>query len=307
MTHRYIHSIALGTLTLIVALMSAWGLQSCAQRGAEGNEKPSLCVTIEPMRYFAESIAGDVWLVASLVPKGMSPESYDPTPEQIVKLSKSTAFMHAGGYLGFEDVWLERLQQNAKTTKFVDTSAGIAFIEDTEEHAHAHGHHHAIDPHIWCSANNARIMAQNMLNTLVQLDADKHNQQLYQAGYERLMKRIDTTDSLIKAKLQGEQAQRAFVIYHPALTYFAQEYGLQQICIEQDGKEPTPAQLGQILKQCAEQGVKTIFIQPEFDVRNAEIIARQNGKGSMKVVQINPLDYDWNGGMLQVADELSRK
>ena len=119
--------------------------------------------------------------------------------------------------------------------------------------------------------------------------------------YKELCKRIERTDSIICHKLSATNADRAFMIYHPALSYFARDYGLHQISIEEDGKEPSPAHLKNLIDACRKEKVRVIFVQPEFDRRNAEIIARQTGT---KVVPINPLSYDWEQEMLDIAEEL---
>ena len=124
----------------------------------------------------------------------------------------------------------------------------------------------------------------------------------YKARYDSLCQRIEQTDSLIRRTLSAPGADRAFIIYHPALSYFARDYGLHQISIEEGGKEPSPAHLKGLMDLCRKEGVRIIFVQPEFDRRNAEIIARQTGT---RVVPINPLSYDWEEEMLNVAKSLS--
>ena len=99
-----------------------------------------------------------------------------------------------------------------------------------------------------------------------------------------------------------ESGIRMFVIYHPALTYFARDYGLHQISIEEGGKEPSPAHLKDLIDVCRAENVGVIFVQPEFDKRNAETIAQQTGT---RVVPINPLSYDWEEEMLNVAKALA--
>lgn len=97
-------------------------------------------------------------------------------------------------------------------------------------------------------------------------------------------------------------ADHAFMIYHPALSYFARDYGLHQIPIEAGGKEPSPAHLKALIDTCNSENVHVIFVQPEFDRRNAELIAQQTGT---RVVDINPLSYDWETEMLNIAQALN--
>ncbi len=93
------------------------------------------------------------------------------------------------------------------------------------------------------------------------------------------------------------------MIYHPALSYFARDYGLHQISIEAGGKEPSPSQLKELMQTCKKEGVRVIFVQEEFDKSNAELIAKETGT---KIVRINPLSYDWKGEMIRIAQALKR-
>ncbi len=99
-------------------------------------------------------------------------------------------------------------------------------------------------------------------------------------------------------------AGTSFIIYHPALTYFAREFGLQQLCIEQDGKEPSPAQLKLLLETAAESGAKVVLVQQEFDRKNAELVARETG---CRLATIHPLNYDWHDEMIRLATILAGK
>ena len=117
---------------------------------------------------------------------------------------------------------------------------------------------------------------------------------------DSLLQVIDNTGKEMDTLM--ENADRTFLIYHPALTYFARDYGLNQISIEADGKEPSPAHLKELIQLCREEQPKIIFVQKEFDTRNAEIIAREL---QVNVIPINPLSYHWNEEMINIAKALS--
>ena len=240
-----------------------------------------------------------------MVPKGSSPETYDPVPQQLVSLGDSKAYFRIG-YIGFEQTWMDRLMNNTPHIQVFDTSKGIDLILNNNDHGHGNGHSphdghiHAVEPHIWNSTANALIIAGNTYKALSQLD--KANDAYYMARYDSLCQRIQHTDSLIRQQLSSPEAAKAFMIYHPALSYFARDYGLHQISIEEGGKEPSPAHLKELIDLCRAENVQVIFVQPEFDKRNAETIAQQTGT---KVVPINPLSYDWEEEMLNVAQALA--
>ena len=277
----------------LLFLLAGW-LSACSSRpdrtGA-ADERPLITVTIEPLRYFTEALAGDRFRVESMVPKGASPETYDPTPGQLLNLSESRAYLCIG-YIGFEQAWLDRLGENAPHLRFFDLSEGIRLIRD---HAHGHGEE-GVEPHIWNSARNALRIAGNLTNALIAIDPDRDS--LYRHRCDSLSRVILHTDSLCRSLLSRPGICRTFLIYHPALSYFARDYRLRQIPIEAGGKEPSPAYLKEIVDVCRKEKVKVIFVQPEFDRRNAELIAEQTGA---RVEPINPLSYDWQGEMLHVA------
>lgn len=295
-----------------LVLLTACNGQKDSRKKETIDERPVITVSIEPLRYFTEAIVGDRFKVVSMVPKGASPETYDPTPQQLIDLSNSKAYFRVG-FIGFEQVWADKLSDNAPHLSFFNLSKGIDLIYDE---AHAHNDEQAVpagiapkqtdheakgvEPHIWNSTVNAQIIAGNIVKAMLVLD--EGNDSLYMARYNELSRKIEHTDSVICAMLSTPQADRSFLIYHPALSYFARDYDLHQIAIEDGGKEPSPAHLQELIGAAKEEGVHVVFVQPEFDRRNAELIARQTGT---QVVDINPLAYDWEAEMLHVANTLA--
>ncbi|MCD8029416.1 MAG: zinc ABC transporter substrate-binding protein [Bacteroides sp.] len=275
------------------------GCNSNRQTGK--NDKPVIMVTIEPLRYFTEAIVGDKFTVVSMVPKGMSPETYDPTPQQMVDLGNSIAYFRIG-YIGFEQTWMERITDNVPHIQVFDMSEGVDLIYEAEYEHNGHVHIGGVEPHIWNSAINAQIIASNILFSLTTFDKD--NEAYYMSRFDTLCHFIDRTDYMVRELLETENSDKAFMIYHPALSYYARDYGLRQISIEENGKEPSPAHMKELIDLCRKEEVHTIFVQPEFDTRNAEVIARQT---NTRVVPINPLSYDWQEEMLQVARVLSHQ
>ena len=196
--------------------------------GKQGKEDaPTLTVTIEPLRYFTEAIAGDKFQMVSIVPKGANPEIYDPTPQQLVELARSKAYLRIG-HIGFEQAWAERLQANTPKLPFYDMSQGVDLIHEIHPHAHTHGNIDGVEPHIWNSVSNARIISSNICKALSEIDPD--NQAYYQTRLDSLQQVINRTEREMQSYLAN--ADYCFLIYHPALSYFARDYSLQQISIE---------------------------------------------------------------------------
>ena len=279
----------------LIYILTLFILSACGNT-TQKSEKPILTVTLEPLRYFTEAIAGDNYEVVSMVPKGSSPESYDPTPQQLVNLSKSQAYLRIG-YIGFEQAWMKKLEANCPNMKVYDTSKGIDLIRDKGHWHGDHFHEGGVEPHVWNSTQNALIIADNIYQALCELDST--HQEDYQKRLDVLKQTIRQTDANIRTLL--ENADSTFLIYHPALSYFARDYGLKQVSIEEGGKEPSPAQLKALIETCRNENVHTIFVQQEFDQRNAQLIANELG---VNIVSINPLSYDWVKEMIRIAEAL---
>ncbi len=290
-------------LYTLIGLIAFLCFNACTSKKSD---ERIISVTIEPQRYFAEKIAGDKFIIECVVPSGQSPETYDPTPKQMVQIGKSIAYLQIG-HIGFEQVWMNKIKDNNPDVQFFDTSKGMKFLEN-EEHTCTHDHgtdndHHnhggGIDPHIWTCIEGAKVIAWNTLNALI--DLDKENASYYWENYNQVFSEIEATKFTLEQLLEPVSGE-AFIIYHPALTYFADEFHLKQLSIELDGKEPSPAQLKTLIDTTKDGHVKIVFIQQEFDKKNAELIAKETG---CKLVIINPLDYDWQKEMIHIAEALA--
>ncbi len=280
---------------VVSCLIGLW--TGCKPAGGTDAGEKTLMVSIEPLRYVTQRVAGDVFRVVTLVPKGSSPETYEPTPEQMMRLGGSTAYFCVGE-LGFERVWLEKFRQGAPRVTFVRAAEGIAPLSGACGQGRAEN---AADPHVWTSPRNMAVMAQNVCAALCRLDTA--HAAVFRANLQATLAEIQTVDDSIRALTAGLPS-KAFLIYHPALTYFARDYGLVQFAIETDGKEPSPSQVVRLVELCKAQGVRTVLVQQEFDRKNAALIAREAGAS---VVTVNPLAYDWPVEMLRIARALSGK
>lgn len=284
---------------IIFTLFTSLLLLGASCSSPQKKSATQITVTIEPIRYFTEVLVGDLYEVSCMVPKGASPETYDPTPQQLIDLTHSQALFYTG-YLGFEQLWIDRLQNNAPETRFFNLSKQIDLIHEGVMEHHGHQHLGGIEPHLWNSPKNALVLIENIYNALCSLDSTHIEH--YKLNYEKEKQRIIETDQKIKSILSQPGTSKSFMIYHPALTYFAQAYNLTQLSIEEEGKEPSPSQLKKLLDQATEYQVKIIFIQPEFDIKNAKMIANEIGA---KIVPINPLSYNWHEEMINVAKALN--
>ncbi len=264
-------------------------------------DKPIISVSILPQKYFLEKLSAGHVDINVMIPPGASPATYEPTPSQLTRLSQSTLYMRIG-YVGFENSWMEKLKAINPRMKIADLSEGIEVIlevESEKEEAHQFRHSHSgIDPHIWMSALNAKVIAKNVYNELLLLLPEE--QELLEKRFEATISELDSLH-LVISELLNDKENGSFMIYHPALTYFAMDYNLVQLSLEIEGKTPSPAHLKRMTDQSLEHNIKTIFIQSQFDRTNAEILAKETGAG---IIQFNPLDEEWKNQMLYIAEQL---
>lgn len=269
-----------------------------------GNEGKILSVTIEPQRFFLEKIAGNTYKINTIVPPGTSPETYEPTPAIMIDLGKSKLYFKVGS-LGFENAWSQNLAQNNPDVKIVDCSRGIELIQGSHDHAShdesEHNHVSGTDPHVWSSPKTAKLFAENMYRALV--FSDPENVQTYKTNFDNLEKEIAQTDSIVTALLSNIPS-RSFIIYHPALSYFARDYGLEQHSIEFEGKKPSPAQMKELIDLARKENIRVVFVQKGFDAKNADVVAAELGA---KLYEINPLAYEWKDEMIRIARILAGK
>ena len=267
----------------IIILLMLLTVVGCKQKIDQ--DKPVITVSIEPLRYFTEQIVGDRFVVVTIVPKGSSPETYEPTAQQMVDLVHSGLFVMVG-QLGYERTWMKRMESTALHTIVVDSSEGINLISTGNGIS---------DPHVWMSTANAMVIARNIYQRIV--DVDSRDSLYFHQNLEQLMSKIETTDTKIRECFTRDKSV-AFLIYHPALTYYARDYHLRQIPVEEEGHEPSAAQLKQAIKEARQLAVKTMFVQKQFQNRNTQIVTKAVGA---KRQEINPLSYNWPDEMLKIA------
>lgn len=274
------------------------GFQSCNSNKNKVDNK-LISVSILPQKYFIERIAGNDFKVNVLIPPGASPASYEPTPKQMKDMSKSATYLRIG-HIPFEKAWLNKLLEGNEHIKSLDMSEGIELIKGAEVRCGNHFHEGGIDPHIWSSPKTAKQLISNTFKALVQLAPEK--KKAYMSNYLKLMSDINVMDKGAET-IFAQTPQKAFMIYHPALSYMARDYGLTQISIENDGKTPSPTHMKKMLDLAREHKIKTVFIQKQFNTENATVIAKDI---NAELIQIDPLSADWLNEMNRIMTYLKK-
>jgi len=288
------------TLFYSVLFLALWALFGCKGKQFE-NSTSTVFVSIQPLKYFVQFIADSAVEVKVLVPPGSSPEMFEPTPQQMAELTQAKAYFSIG-LLDFEKGMEQKLKDNAKF-RYIDLSQGIELIKGECEHHHEHEshqeHNHTVDPHTWMSAANARVMAKVIAQNLTTLFPERENE--FNANLNRLIAHIDSVDNEVRSILAGSGC-KTFVIYHPALGYYARDYGLTQLSVEHEGKSPSAKGVMELVERCRAEGIKTVLSQSQFDTHNSQTIANELGG---KVVKVDPLQENWAESMIFIANAIA--
>ena len=280
-------------ILLFLQVFFYWGCKNPPQ----SEDNSLVMVSIMPQKYFVNRIADTLVKVEVLVPTGASPETFEPSAQQLKTLSKSSLYFNLGT-LDFENALLTKLKGISTSTKFVNLSNGIDLIEGSCSGHDGHNHNHGVDPHTWSSPRNVRIMATSIHQELC--SQWPQHKKFFTESLQVFLAEIDSLDIYMEHSLSNPKIQ-SFFVYHPALTYLARDYNLTQVALEEEGKSPSMVHMKKSIESAKHLGIKTLFIQKEFDV-SALKTAAKDIEG--RIVVIDPLDYNWLENMYQMTNLL---
>jgi zinc transport system substrate-binding protein len=236
-------------------------------------------VSILPQVEFVEKVGGNRVEVSSMIPPGAEPHEYEPKPSQLTGLSSARLYIQVGSGIPFEQVWMERMRGVNAEMPVIDSAEGIETI--------------AGDPHVWLSPRHARTMVANICRGLTQVDPAHRD--YYERNRDLYLRELEALDEQLGRSLAAAAVER-FMVYHPSWGYFARDYGLEQLAVEADGKEPTIQGLAELVRRARELGVDAIFVEPQFAGRSARTIAAEI---DARVISLDPLPRHY-------ADQLRR-
>ncbi|MDR2929081.1 MAG: zinc ABC transporter substrate-binding protein [Cytophagaceae bacterium] len=260
-------------------------LSGCGTRRAS-HDKTIISVNIMPEKYFIDRLTGSSLEVNVMLPPGANHATYSPTPQQFKKLSDSRLYIEIG-HLGFEQAWSHRLKELNPSIKVLNLSEKTALIHGTSTQHGAHSHEGGIDPHIWMSPKVMAALIYEIKNAIA--ESFPEMREAVEANYPQLLSEIKDKDRKM-CVLAASLSRKEFLIFHPALTYIERDYGFTQIPVEFEGKEPSTARLVSTIELALSHNISVIFVQEEYDIRNAELIAKET---DATPVRINPMAYDW--------------
>ncbi len=262
-----------------VVLFAIILVSGCAALDApqEYDDKLKVVVSILPLADFVEKVGGDRVDVSVMIAPGASPATYEPTASQLRDVSDADVYVMVGSGIPFERVWMDKIREMNEDMVVVDCSSGVEIVDN--------------DPHIWLSVRNAKVMVDNIYEGLV--EDDGANEEHYTLNHAKYEIELDMVDREIEYALLGSN-DRKFMVFHPAWGYFARDYELEQVAIEVEGKEPSSADVSKLVEFAKVNGIKVVFVQPQFSAKSAGVIAREIDGD---VVAVDALARDYIGNM----------
>ncbi len=269
---------ACASAALAVALLACPG-----ERAAE--TRPLVMVSVLPQQYVVDRIAAGLVQVEVMIPPGANPHSYEPSLAKLGRLQDAALYVKVGHpNFPFEAAWLGRMLAETPGLPVVDTSAGLESREG--------------DPHVWVAPRHVERLAIQVEGALEKI-LPEHRDTL-QANLAAFRAEIDVLDQQIRATLADKQG-RKFLVFHPAWGYFAEAYGLEQLAIEHENKEPDPRELETLIEQARAYRIRVVFVQPQFDPAAARTLAHEIGA---RVEPLDTLAYDWAANLRRAARAL---
>lgn len=265
---------------VVVALLAA-----CAP-DVPRDERPLVLVSVAPQRFVVRAVAGDLARVEVMIPSGASPQTYAPTLDQVRALEEAALYVKVGHpKFPFEATWLDRLLSEVPSLPVVDASAGLPRRDE--------------DPHLWVAPRHAEHMAVRVAAALERIFP--RDRDLLRRNLAAFRGRVEALDREIQGLLADRRGAEFFV-FHPAWDYFAEAYGLRQVAVEHEHKEPDPRELAELIARAKEANVRVIFVQPQSDPTSAKTVARETGA---RIEVLDPLAEDWEANLRRAARALA--
>jgi len=274
-----------------------FGLQNNQSLESNTNfSKINVIVTIAPQEEFVKAVGGDKVNIITMVPPGASPHSYEPTPKQLIGLSNAKAYFIVGSTIEFEQSWLDKLTSLNKNIKIIDCSNGIRFLKTNGSISIEK---EGSNPHIWLSPKNAKKIIDNIYLGLIEVNLE--NKEYYLKNKNKYIKELNELNKEIILDFENK-TNRKFIVYHPAWTYFANDYNLTQISIEEGEKGATFKTVESTISIANENNISVVFISPQFSKKSSEVIANEIGG---VVLEVDPLSPNYIENLRNISKIMS--
>jgi zinc transport system substrate-binding protein len=279
------------TVTILSGCISQDGSPSAAPSGTpscNASDRIKVATTIAPLGDFVRAVGGDKVEITVLVPPGAEPHTFEPTPSLMMVVAKADLYIMNGAGLEF---WMDKLLEANKRMTIVDSSQGVAFMQESGGE---------IDPHVWISLRNAAVQVNNICTGLIAVDPA--NKDCYIKNRDDYLQNMRSLDEELNQTFASKKS-RIFIVHHPAWTYFARDYNLSQVPLMENEKEPGPKYLGDVIDLARKNNITTIFVEPEYNPKAAEVIAREMNSS---IVTLDPLAENYLEKMAYAGREIAK-
>lgn len=281
-------------LFLSISLIFTYGCSNLSKTNeTKANDKLTVAVSIPPEEAFVKAVAGNLVNVVTLIPPGKSPENTQPTPQTLQKFSNAKLYFTIGVPSEKESI-LPKAKSINKNIKIVN------LFDETEKIYKPRKFGNSIDPHIWLSPKRTEVIIQSIKNSLCSLDPK--NKEIYEENCVNYINKLKTLDINIKNKFKNKK-NKSFIVYHPAFGYFADDYGLNMIALEKEGKDASPQDLQNLIDIAKKQNLNTIFYEEEVDSKQSRAFAESiNGKAQ----KLSPLSQEYITNMQTMTNDIAK-
>lgn len=253
--------------------------------------KLTVAVSLQPYGSLVREIGGEQVNMVTMLPPGADPHTFEPKPATLKDFAAVSVYFSDGS--GIDNAWLPRFKGVNKNVTVVSLAGGIGWMADDDGDSE-------LDPHLWTSPKQMMQVAENVGASLQKLDASNAN--LYRERTNALIYRLKKLDVELREAIAKLPADRkTFIVFHPAYGYFARDYGMTQLTVEVNGKEPKPKDLARLIKTGKEHRVGIVFVQPQFSKRSAQTIAKEL---DAKILTTDPLSHDFENNIRELLKAL---
>ena len=302
------HVIVIGAIILLsTAIFGLTGCTSNETVKAEG--KLTVAVSVVPEATFVEAVAGDLVEVVTIIPSGNSPANYQPTTTEMQALSDAVVYFVMQVPTEEANILPKVTDFNAdiKIVNLRDAVSAVYPLREMSAHSHdedeAEEEDHedtvSTDPHIWLSPRRVIVMVETIRDTLSELDPE--NAEVYAENAAAYIEELKALDAEVQSIVETMET-KAFMIYHGSYGYFSDDYGLEMISLEVDGKAASATVMAEAIEHAKENNISHIFYQDEFDDNQAKTVAEEIGG---TVVEARPLAADYIEALTEFANALA--
>ena len=269
------------TLQRYGALALAATTVACARVEAP-ESRPVVAVSVLPQAFFVEKIAGERVRIQVMIPPGANPSTFEPSIEALRSLSGAVLYVALGHpHFAFEAAWIEELLSEQPRLDVIRAMSEQASEND--------------DPHIWLSPRLVRGQAGQIATALEEVLPEEG--EALQENLAAFLSEIDTLDAELRTRLKRYHGRKIFV-FHAAWGYFAKDYGLVQVSLEQGSRTPGAGALVTFIQEAKREKASVIFVQPQFSQQSARVVAEEIGA---RVESLDPLARDWTSNLRRAA------